>query len=181
MAKNKQIVNEETNLEVQAESYNPFEFITQTQIITGGREMINSVNVPAQTVLTQGIILFSVDKVRSNRSNACCGGWLFHDLGSGQFTLTNRGCGCDVFEIQFNTNLTADTTGALALVIQSNGEAIGGTEMDYTPTTANTYESVSASTLVKVPAGASVTISVKNISSISALVKDANIIIKKIA
>ena len=185
MAKNKQIVKEETNLEVQAdlqvEGYNPLEFITQTRIITGGREMINSVNVPTQTVLTQGIILFSVDRVRSNRSNACCGGWLFHDLGSGQFTLTNKGCGCDVFEIQFNTNLTAATPDALALVIQSNGEAIGGTEMDYTPAAANVYQSVSVSTLVKVPSGSSVTISIKNLSTVSALVKDANIIIKKIA
>lgn len=143
--------------------------------------MINSVSLLAQEVLTQGIVLFPTDRVRSNRSNACCGGWLFHDLGSGQFTLTNKGCGCDVFEIQFNANLTSATTDALSLVIQSNGEAIGGTEMDYTPATANVYQSVSASTLVKVPSGSSVTISVKNLSTVSALVKDANIIVKKIA
>lgn len=143
--------------------------------------MISSVNVPAQTVLTQGTILFSTDRVRSRRGDACNGGWLVHDTGSGQFTLVNNGCGCDVFEIQFNTNLTSATVGPLALVIQANGEAIGGTEMDYTPAAANTYESVSASTLVKVAQGASVTITVKNISASSVLVKDANIIIKKVA
>lgn len=53
--------------------------------------------------------------------------------------------------------------------------------MDYTVATANTYGNVSASTLIKVPAGASVIVSVKNISLIPALVKDANIIIKKVA
>ena len=143
--------------------------------------MISSVNVPAQTVLTQGTILFSTDRVRSRRGDACNGGWLVHDAGSGQFTLVNNGCGCDVFEVQFNTNLTSATTGSLALVIQANGEAIGGTEMDYTPATANVYESVSASTLVKVAQGASVTITVKNISATSVLVKDANIIVKKVA
>lgn len=143
--------------------------------------MINSVNVPAQTVLTQGTILFSTDRVRSRRGDACNGGWLVHDAGSGQFTLVNNGCGCDVFEVQFNTNLTSATTGSLALVIQANGEAIGGTEMDYTPATANVYESVSASTLVKVAQGASVTITIKNISATSVLVKDANIIVKKVA
>lgn len=143
--------------------------------------MINSVNVPAQTVLAQGNVLFATDRVRSRRGDACCGGWLFHDLGSGQFMLTNNGCGCDVFEIQYNMNVTSATTGELPFVIRSNGEAIGGTEMDYTVATADVYENVSASTLVKVPAGGSVTITVANISTLTALVKDANIIIKKIA
>ena len=143
--------------------------------------MINSVGIAPASVSAGSNVLFPTDRVRSNRSNACCGGWLFHDLGSGQFTLTNKGCGCDVFEIQFNANLTSATTDALSLVIQSNGEAIGGTEMDYTPAAANVYQSVSASTLVKVPSGSGVTISVKNLSTVSALVKDANIIIKKIA
>lgn len=143
--------------------------------------MINSTGVIAQTVTTQATILFPTDRVRSRRGDACNGGWLVHDAGSGQFTLVNNGCGCDVFEIQFNANLTSATVGPLALVIQANGEAIGGTEMDYTPAAANTYESVSASTLVKVAQGASVTITVKNISASSVLVKDANIIIKKVA
>lgn len=142
--------------------------------------MINSTGVTAQNVITQATILFPTDRIRSRRGDACNGGWLVHDVGSGQFTLVNNGCGCDVFEIQFNTNLTSATVGPLALVIQANGEAIGGTEMDYTPAAANTYESVSASTLVKVAQGASVTITVKNISASSVLVKDANIVIKKI-
>lgn len=143
--------------------------------------MINSVSVTAQTVLTQANILFTADRVRSRRGDACNRGWLSHDAGSGQFILINNGCGCGVFEIQFNTNLTSDTVGALALVIQANGEAIGGTEMDYTPAASNVYASVSASTLVKVPAGGSVTITVKNISASSVLTKDANIIIQKVS
>lgn len=126
-------------------------------------------------------ILFGTDRVRSRRCGCECGGWLFHDLGSGQFILTNNRCDCAVFEILFNANVTSATTGALPFVIQSNGEVIGGTEMDYTVATANTYGNISSSTLVKVPARASITITVKNISSLIALVKDANIIIKKIA
>lgn len=143
--------------------------------------MINAVGLTAQEILTQGTILFSTDRVRSRRGDACNGGWLVHDAGSGQFVLVNNSCGCDIFEIQFNTNLTSATVGSLALVLQANGEAIGGTEMDYTPSAANVYESVSASTLVKVPRGASLTITVKNISASSVLVKDANIIIQKVA
>lgn len=143
--------------------------------------MINSVNVAPQTVLTQGAILFATDRVRSNRSNACNGGWLSHDVGDSTFTLTNCSKCCAVFEVQFNTNLTSETVGELALTLQADGVAIGGTEMDYTPAAANVYESVSASTLVKVPPCSSVAISVKNISASSVLVKDSNIIVKKIA
>lgn len=143
--------------------------------------MINSVSVATQGVAPQGIVLFTTDRVRSNRCNACNGGWLFHDLGSGQFTLTNNCCGCAVFEVKFNANVTSPTTGALPFVIQTNGESVGGTQMDYTVATANTYGNISASTLIKVPRGASVTVSVKNISLIASTVKDANIIIKKVA
>ena len=145
--------------------------------------MINSVNVPVQAVAPQTAILFNADRVRTRRGDACNGGWLFHDLGSGQFTLTNEGCRCNcaVFEVQFNANVTATATGALSFVIQTNGEAVGGTQMDYTVATANTYGNISASTLIRVPAGASITVSAKNISLIPANVKNANIIIKKVA
>lgn len=145
-------------------------------------KIINSINVPAQAVAVQANVLFATDRVRSSRGDACCGGWLFHDLGSGQFTLVNdSSCGCKVFEVQFNANVSSATTGALAFVIQANGEAVGGTEMDYTVATANAFGNISSSTLIKVPAGASVTVTVKNISLLPANVKDANIIIKKIA
>ena len=155
--------------------------VNYQNFIEGVNDMINSVNVPVQTVLQNATILFGTDRVRSRRCGCECGGWLFHGLGSGQFILTNNRCDCAVFEILFNANVTSATTGALPFVIQSNGEVIGGTEMDYTVATANTYGNISSSTLVKVPARASITITVKNISSLIALVKDANIIIKKIA
>ena len=146
--------------------------VNYQNFIEGVNDMINSVNVPVQTVLQNATILFGTDRVRSRRCGCECGGW---------FILTNNRCDCAVFEILFNANVTSATTGALPFVIQSNGEVIGGTEMDYTVATANTYGNISSSTLVKVPARASITITVKNISSLIALVKDANIIIKKIA
>lgn len=46
-------------------------------------------------------------------------------------------------------------------------------------TTANVYQNVGATTLIAVPAGSSVTISVGNVGTVETLVKDANIIIKK--
>lgn len=147
----------------------------------GENKMINSIAVAPQTVLSNGNILYTDDRVRSKRCDRCNGGWLFHDFGSGQFLLNNNSCKCAIFEIQVNMNVSALTTGPLSFVITKNGEAIGGTEMDYTVVTASTYQSVSASTLIIVPAGADITVSVRNISTISALSKDSNIIIKKIA
>lgn len=138
--------------------------------------MINSVGVTQQTVAVNANILFATDRVRTN---ACgCGGAIQHDAGSGQFVLTKPG----IYEIEFNANVSAATAGAIALAIRSNGEAVGGTEMDYTVVTANTFQSVSASTLIRIPCGASKTITAGNVSlSAAALIKDANIIIKRLA
>ena len=147
----------------------------------GSDNMFNAVNEAAQTVNQNANVLFATDRVRSNRSNACCGGWLSHDTGSGLFTLVNNNrCGCATFKIDFNANITTASTAPLALAIKSNGEQIAGTEMDYTPATANVYESVSASTVIVVPCGASKTISIGNINPTATLVKNANIIIEKV-
>lgn len=138
--------------------------------------MINSVGVSQQTVAVNANVLFSTDRVRTN---ACdCGGTIQHDAGSGQFVLAKPG----IYEVEFNVNVSAAAAGATALAIRSNGEAVGGTEMDYTVVTANTFQSVSASALIRVPCGASKTITVGNVSpAVAALVKDANIIIKRLA
>ena len=84
-------------------------------------------------------------------------------------------------ELQFNANVTASAAGATALGLKLNGENIGGTEMDYTVVTADVYQNVSADTLIPVPAGTSLTVSVGNISAGAVLVKDANLIIKKLS
>ena len=65
--------------------------------------------------------------------------------------------------------------------MEINGEAIGGTEMDYTVVTAGVFQNVGASALIPVPAGTSLIVSVGNISSGAVLVKDANLIIKKLS
>lgn len=158
-----------------------FSVLPLNLIEKGGDEfMYNGVNEAAQSVLLNGNVLFATDRVRSKRSDACCGGWLSHDLGSGTFTLINNNrCGCATFEIHFNANITSATVEAISFAFRSNGEQIIGTQMDYTPSAANVYESVSASTLVTVPAGTSKTISVANILGATNLVKNANIIIDK--
>lgn len=142
--------------------------------------MLNAVNTSAQTVAANQNILFQTTSYSSRRCT-CQTGWLSHTEGSGLFTITNRKPYPMTIQVDFNANATSDTTGALAFTIELSGEAIGGTEMDYTVATADVYQNIGASTLLLIPAGSSSVISVGNISTVSALVKDANIIIKKFA
>lgn len=142
--------------------------------------MLNVIAKAAQTVAVNQNVVFTNTRVKSRRC-ACASGWLNHDDGSGLFEVTNRGNLPMAVEVDFNANVSAAAAGATALTLELNGEAIGGTEMDYTVVTAEVYQNVKASTLIAVPAGSSFTVSVGNISATSVLVKDANIIIKKLA
>lgn len=142
--------------------------------------MLNAINVTEQTVNAAQNVIFEATRVRSRRCG-CQSGWLNHIEGSGLFTLTNRGNQPMAVEIAYNANITAAAAGATAMAIRINGEAVSGTEMDYTVATANVYQNVSASTIIPVPAGTSLTVSVGNVSAGAVLVKDANIIIKKLA
>ena len=142
--------------------------------------MLNVIAKTEQTVAANQNVIFNDTRVKSRRCG-CSSGWLNHVKGSGLFTITNRTNLPMAVEVEFNGNVTAAAAGATALVIELNGEAIGGTEMDYTVATANAYQNVGASTLIPVPAGSSLTVSIGNISAGAVLVKDANIIIKKLA
>lgn len=142
--------------------------------------MLNVIAKAEQTVAANQNVIFNDTRVKSRRCG-CSSGWLNHVKGSGLFTITNRTNLPMAVEVEFNGNVTAAAAGATALVIELNGEAIGGTEMDYTVVTANTYQNVGASTLIPVPAGSSLTVSIGNISAGAVLVKDANVIIKKLA
>ena len=142
--------------------------------------MLNVIAKATQTVAVNQNVVFTNTRVKSRRC-ACASGWLNHDDGSGLFEVTNRGNIPMAVEVDFNANVSAAAAGATALTIELNGEAIGGTEMDYTVATAEVYQNVKASTLIAIPAGSSFTVSVGNISATSVLVKDANIIIKKLA
>lgn len=142
--------------------------------------MLNVIAREAQQISANQNVIFTSTRVKSRRCG-CSSGWLNHIDGSGLFTITNRSNQPMAVELQFNGNITASAAGETSLVIELNGEAIGGTEMDYTVVTASVYQSISASTLIPVPAGTSLTVSVGNISAGVVQVKDANLIIKKLS
>lgn len=138
--------------------------------------MINSVAVATQAVAANNNVLFPTDRIRTKSCNSCCG-WLSHDVGSGLFTLTKPG----IYEIHYNADITSTDIGAASLVLEQNGEPIGGTQSIYTIATAGALGNVSASTLVCVPCGASYTVTLTNNSALALNVQDANIIIEKVA
>lgn len=140
--------------------------------------MLNVIAKNAQEIVANQNVIFSDTRVLSRR---CRGAWLNHVEGSGIFTITNRSNLPMAVEMLFNCNITASAAGEVALALEINGEAIGGTEMDTAVATAGTYQNIGANTLIPVPAGTSLTVSVGNISAGVVLVKDANLIIKKLS
>lgn len=137
--------------------------------------MINSINTAIQTVTPDENVLFTTDRVRT-RSSRCNCGWLEHDAGSGLFTLTKPG----VYRVDFSANVSLAAAGDVALAIQSNGETIGGTQMQTDIATADVYQVISNFTFVEVPCGSSKTISVENTGTTDALVQYANIAIQRL-
>lgn len=144
--------------------------------------MINSVQETTLTLESNtSNITFSSDVVRTRSANCC--GFLNHSVGSTQYQITEPG----IYEIMFNTNVTSATVGVVALGIKANGELLSGTEMDYTVTTANAYNSVSSSRLVRLCGNSSMTITVGSLATVGGtatqipVIKNASLIIKKVA
>ena len=146
--------------------------------------MINSINDVATTLSANTANMpFTGDVLRTRSATCVCGGWLNHNTGRTQYQITSPG----IYEIMFNTNVTSDTAGVVALGIKVNGELLSGTEMDYTVATANAYNSVSSNRLYRVCGNSSVIITVGSLPTSDTtdtqipIIKNANLIIKKVA
>ena len=130
-------------------------------------------------------INFDFVDVRS-RSADCCG-WLQYMPGGSDFTILGGG----TFRISFNCNVSSPVgQGALAIKT-ATGTDLEGTEMDFNTTTEGVYNNVSVTKLIRVCPRVNTTIAVGSIPALGGLtpttateiptVKDANIIIEKIA
>ena len=146
--------------------------------------------------ITPEILTSNTDNINFNtidvrgRSANCCG-WLQYMNGGSDFTIIGGG----TFEISFNANVTSDTAGIVALALKSaTGTDVEGTEVDAEITTAGNYVNVSFNKLLKVCPRVNTTIAVGSLPSTITgtttltttetqipVVKDANLIIRKIA
>lgn len=141
--------------------------------------------VAVQTVATNQNVLFTEETVRG-------GNCVVHREGSGLITLRGMvknagGCNCcrrARYRVTFNGNIaipTGGTAGAISVSIALNGEADPSTQMIVTPAAVNEFFNVSASAYVEVPAGCCTQISVKNTAGTNVNVKNANIIVERVA
>ena len=148
--------------------------------------MIQALQITPQTLSSNtDNINFSIIDVRGRNANCC--GWLQYMTGGSEFTIIGGG----TFEISFNANVSSPVgQGALALKT-GTGTDVEGTEMDFNTTTEGVYNNISFTKLIKVCPRVNTTIAVGSIPAIAGItpatiteiptIKDANLIIKKIA
>ena len=152
--------------------------------------MIQAIQITPE-ILTSNTDNINFDTVDLRSRNANCCGWLQYMPGGSDFTIIGGG----TFRVTFNANVTSDTAGIVALAIKTaTGTDIEGTEMDAEITTAGNYVNISTSKLLKIcprvntviaigslPATITGTTTPTNVVTEIPVVKDAQIIIEKIA
>lgn len=132
-----------------------------------------------QTVLLNQNVQFTDVVTCGNQS-------IFHRVGSGLITIrgiTNGQCRAR-FRVFFGGNIAipaGGTAGPISIAIAVDGEAIATTSMISTPAAAEEFNNVFASIYLDVPKGCCYTISVKNTSTQSIDIQNANLIIDRVA
>ncbi len=134
--------------------------------------MIESINPVDQNVLPNANVLFSEDVVRTRSANCC--GWLTRSNGSGLFQLTKAG----IYKIEFKANITSDVAGPVNFAIKSNGEVLGGSQINFIAT-ANGTTNVNTFRYIRVCPNGSTTISIGNVGTGAVTVNTPNIAIIK--
>jgi len=152
--------------------------------------MIQALQITPE-ILSSNIDNINFDTVDVRGRSANCCGWLQYMNGGSDFTILGGG----VFEVSFNANVTSATAGIVALALKSGtGTDFEGTEMDAEITTAGNYVNVSFTKLLKICPRINTTIAVGSLPSTITgtttltnteteipVIKDANLIIRKIA
>ena len=138
-----------------------------------------------QTVAADGNILFL------NGDRCCKKGLILHNDTSGIFRLKGicKNCSCKVtYKVSFHANVAvapAADGGVLepvALALTQNGETLLNTVSTVTPAAIGDLWVINFETLIELPCGCCDTISVRNISTTTAIeVENANILFERIA
>lgn len=136
--------------------------------------------VPTQTVAVDENVLFA------NGSRCCKKGYVQHRDDSGIFYLKGITNQCKAtYKVSFTANIAiaeGGTVEPISVALTINGEALGNATAIVTPAAIGDFFNVSVSTLIDVPYGCCVTISVENTSDTTAIdVVNANLIIDRVA
>lgn len=137
------------------------------------------VNVALQTVEAGQNVLFTDTVVG-------CSSSLLHRVGSGLVTLRGA-CATQCrarYKVFFSGNigLPADgTVEAISIAIAINGEAVGSSNMIYTPAAVEEFNNVASAVYIDVPKGCCYDIAVRNTSTQAIDVQNANLIVERVA
>lgn len=131
-----------------------------------------------QTVASNANVLFTDTVVCGN----CA---ITHRDGSGLVTLRGLTNQCRArFRVSFGGNIaipTGGTVGPISLAIAIDGEAVATTTMISTPAAVEEYQNVFSAIFLDIPRGCCSQISVKNISDEDIEIRNANLIIERVA
>ena len=140
--------------------------------------MAEYIATDVQTVETNQNILFTDTPICGSNS-------IFHRQGSGLFTL--RGITNQYrarFKITFGANIAipeTETVDPISVAIAINGEPILSTTMIVTPAAVSQFFNVGRTIYIDIPAGCCSQISIKNTSTQSISIENANLIIDRVA
>ena len=108
-----------------------------------------------------------------------------HRPGSGLVTLRGVTDQCRArYKISFGGNIavpTGGTVGAISLAIAIDGEAIAATTMTVTPAAVEEFFNVFGAIYIDIPRGCCSQISVRNVSTQTINVQNANLIVERVA
>lgn len=132
-----------------------------------------------QTVLSNQDVLYTETAVTGNNCS------ILHREGSGLVTLRGLTSQCRArFKAYFSGNVAvpADgTAGPVSLAFSLNGEPIANTTMITTPTAVSAFNNVSDMIYIDVPKGCCYQIAVRNVGTTAIQVKNANLIVERVA
>ena len=131
-----------------------------------------------QTVAVNQNVLFTDTVVPGNCS-------IVHRDGSGLVTMRGITNQCRArFRVSFGGNIAIPTSGTIApisLAIAINGEPVATTTMTITSAAGEQFGNIFSAVFIDVPAGCCSQVSVENISTQAIEVKNANLIVERVA
>ena len=139
--------------------------------------MAEFTNVFVQQIAANGNAVFSETPV----SGSNC---IVHRDGSGIITLRGMTNQCRArYKVVFGGNIAIPTSGAvgpISVAIAVEGEALGSATAVVTPAAVEDFFNVFAAAFIEVPRGCCVTVAVKNTSTETIELENANVIVERV-
>ena len=139
--------------------------------------MAEFTGVFVQQIAANGNAVFSETPV----SGSNC---IVHREGSGIITLRGMTNHCRArYKVVFGGNIaipTGGTVGPISVAIAVEGEALGSATAIVTPAAVNEFFNVFAAAFIEVPRGCCVTVAVKNTSTETIELENANVIVERV-